>query len=446
MIKDFLKYHRFSLLLILSCFAFYFVFAYDLERTDHTRLFMLYWGLFFLSYKSFQLEKFNLSLLFGAGILFRMIFLFSLPELSQDYFRFIWDGRILLEGINPYIYSPTELVSSGTQVAGTELLLEGMGSLSAGNNSNYPPLSQLVFLIAAIISGKNIIGAVICMRVIIIAADIGIFYFGRKILSRIGLQENKIFWYFLNPFIIIELTGNLHLEGVMIFFLLAGFYLLLRGKHILSAVLFACSVGVKLIPLIFLPLLFKKLGPKKFLLYVSVTGLSLILLFTPFLSDELLADYFATTALWFEKFEFNAGVYYLVRYLGYEFTGYNIIALAGSILAVMVLLIVLLLSLLRKNKENRTLLTSMVFAISAYYFLATTVHPWYLALPLILSIFTSYKFVQLWAFLVILSYAAYDHSGFEENHFLIAIEYILVLGFLAGELIQVKMGKRKTLQ
>ncbi|HET8855183.1 MAG TPA: mannosyltransferase, partial [Salinimicrobium sp.] len=67
MIGDYLKYHRFSLLLLLSCCAFYFVLAYDLERTDHTRLFMLYWGLFFLSYKAFQLEKFNLNLLFGAG-------------------------------------------------------------------------------------------------------------------------------------------------------------------------------------------------------------------------------------------------------------------------------------------------------------------------------------------------------------------------------------------
>ncbi|HET8855788.1 MAG TPA: mannosyltransferase, partial [Salinimicrobium sp.] len=269
--------------------------------------------------------------------------------------------------------------------------------------------------------------------------------FGKKILDQIGLPKNKIFWYFLNPFIIIELTGNLHLESVMIFFLLTSFYLLLRGKLIFGAVLFACSVGVKLIPLIFLPLLFKKLGAKKFLIYALVIAFSLLLLFIPLLSDEFLANYLATTALWFEKFEFNAGIYYLIRYLGYEFTGYNIIALAGKILAAIVLCFVILLSFLRKNKETRTLLTSMVCAISVYYFLATTVHPWYLALPLILSIFTTYKFVQLWAFLVILSYAAYGLSGFEENQFLIAIEYIFVLGFLTWELIGKKMGKKKTL-
>ena len=61
----------------------------------------------------------------------------------------------------------------------------------------------------------------------------------------------------VDPFIIIELTGNLHFEPVMLFFLICGIYKLYEQKWILAAVLIACSVSVKLIPLLFLPLFYQ---------------------------------------------------------------------------------------------------------------------------------------------------------------------------------------------
>ena len=64
-------------------------------------------------------------------------------------------------------------------------------------------------------------------------------------------------------------------------------------------------------------------------------GVALIvfaLSFLPFLNSALLEHFSATLALWFQKFEFNASLYYVVRWVGFQVKGYNIIATAGKIL------------------------------------------------------------------------------------------------------------------
>jgi len=76
----------------------------------------------------------------------------------------------------------------------------------------------------------------------------------------------------------------------------------------------------------------------------------------------------------------------------------------------------------------------MLFAISFYFLLSTTVHPWYVATPLLLCLFTKYKFPILWSGLVFLSYMAYGAEGYSENMWLVATEYILLLSFAIWEI------------
>ena len=445
--STFLKLNKTPLLLALASLLLYTSFAYDLIRTDYIKLVTLYVALFFLFYKLVQLLKTNIKLLTYLAFGFRAIFILAIPNLSQDFYRFIWDGRMILEGFNPYLFTVESFIGKDVfPVVQAQELYNGMGNLNASHFTNYPPINQLCFVIAGLFSGKSILGSVIVMRLLIIAADFGTLFYGTKLLEKLKLPAHNIFWYILNPFIIIELTGNLHFEGVMIFFLIWSLYLLHIGKWKFAAIVLALSVSVKLIPLIFLPLIFQKLGLKKSIVFYIIIGITTLLLFLPFYSSEFINNYTETVALWFSNFEFNASIYYIAREIGYTFRGYNEIAIIGTVTPVLVILFVLVITFFRKNKTTIQLITAMLLALSFYYFTATTVHPWYVATLLMLSVFTKYKFPLVWSFVIILSYLAYlnlDTADKSENLWIIALEYLVVYSVFFYEVF-LKKPKRIT--
>ncbi|MFT6836497.1 MAG: alpha-1,6-mannosyltransferase [Sediminicola sp.] len=424
--------------MVLISIGFYASFSYDLDRSDFIKLITLSLGLFFLCYKIIQFEKWNFKFLLVAGILFRLVFFIATPNLSQDFYRFIWDGELVSHGLNPYLYTPDELIAQGNLViANAQELHLGMVELSAKHFSNYPPLNQLLFSIAAALGGKSILGGIMAMRVIIICADLGILYFGRKLLKHLNRSSHLIFWYFLNPLVIIELTGNLHFEGVMIFLFLASVYLLAKNKWRWSAVLYSLSILTKLVPLLFLPLFLKHFDIKKSLLFYSLIGVTTIVFTLPFFSMEFITHYSATLSLWFSNFEFNASTYNIIKSIGLQLDvpAFKMIKIFGKIMPFIIVILVLVFTFLRDNKNISTLITSMLWILSAYYFLATTVHPWYIIFLVILAIFTEFRFPLVWSLTAILSYWAYSNGQFEENLLILSIEYILVYGFLAYELI-----------
>lgn len=450
----FLKNNKIQFLLVATCLALYTTFAYNLNRSDFTKLISLFGALFFLSFKIVELNKGRFWLLVGIGVLFRLVFLGSIPNLSQDFYRFIWDGRLVFQSLNPYLFTPESVISNlstaidGTSINQAQELYDGMGTLNGSHFSNYPPINQLFFAIAALFAGKSILGSVLVMRLFIILADVGILYFGRKLLKKLNQNSNKIFWYFLNPFIIIELTGNLHFEGVMLFFIIWSLYLLLQKKWIWSAVVLGVSVSVKLIPLLFLPLFFqwfinmekdsntnlKTLNFSKLITFYIIVLSTVALTFFPFYSAEFVTNFTETIALWFQDFEFNASIYYVIRWMGFKMVGWNIIETVGKILPIMVMLFLLILTFFRNIKSFQQLITVMLFGISFYYLFSTTIHPWYIATPLLLSVFAKYRFAIVWSFMVMLSYSAYGKEGFSENLWLVSLEYIVVIGFFIWEL------------
>jgi hypothetical protein len=437
----------------------YFLFAYFLERSDFLNLLLLYSGLFYAAWKIIQYTKFNFWIWAVIGITARVLFLPSIPNLSQDFYRFIWDGRLLISGINPYVFTPEQLangllktteLTSLEAISNAKILIQGMGSLNASHYSNYPPINQLCFALAALFAKTSVLGSVIVLRIIIIGADLGILYFGKKLLERLNLPAKNIFWYFLNPFIIIELTGNLHFEGVMLFFVIWSLYLLDKKRWVLAAILLGVSVSVKLLPLLFLPLFYKYLAPDglfkkgfwKMKKFYWVTLATIVFTFAPFASKTFISNFSATIGLWFQNFEFNASVYYIIRWIGFQTVGWNIIATVGLILPMVVFICIVLLAVFRKYNTTQKLITGMLLAVSIYFLLATTVHPWYIATPLLLSVFTKYKFPLLWSFMICFSYAAYGANGFNENLSLVAIEYSVVIGVALWEIFIKKLPEK----
>lgn len=429
--SNFAKYQIY-IAFIFSVFA-YIALGYFFERTQFIKL-LLFFSIAFLAFITLLKYNENEKTFFTIGVTYRVLFLFSTPSLSQDFYRFIWDGHAILSGINPYLFKPNAIINTLATFPNATYLYEKMGSLSASNFSNYPPLNQLLFTIAAFIGGKSVFISTIVLRITIIFADIGIYYYGKKILLFFNKKTINIHWYFLNPLIILELTGNLHFEGVMLFFLVVGFYLLTNKNWPLAALFIAISISIKLLPLLLLPLFFNYLGFKKSsAFYVLIIVLNLLFFF-PFIATSLVNNYFATISLWFINFEFNASIYYLIREVGFYFTGYNIIQTIGKVTPILTVLIILYFAFIKKNKTLETVVTHSLLVITLYLFISTTVHPWYIINLVLLSVFTKYRFPIVWSFVIILSYYAYSSFPFKENTTLLIAEYSIVYLFFLYEI------------
>ena len=418
----------------------YVLIGYFVPREDSLYFIVLYtssWGLTYALLKSSSTVS-----IFWLGLLFRLVFIIALPWLSQDFYRFIWDGLLLQNELNPYAFSPNELIKSDALFDSPlkTTLYDGMGALSAQHYSNYPPVNQLGFLTAVNVFPQSLLGTVVVMRLLLILAEVGLFFTIRKIFHHLDLPHRRLGWYFLNPLIIIELTGNLHWEGVMLFFFALGWWLLLKQQNIWATIAFAFSVSTKLIPLLLLPLFVRFQAWKKTAWMAFTGSLCLLLLFVPFFKDIGMENYFATLQLWFKNFEFNGSVYYLIRWIGYQIKGYNIIRQWGEISPWIITALVLIFAFLRPKKKAEEVFTAMLFLLTAYYLIASIVHPWYVIPLVFLGLFTRYSFPLIWSMLIPISYITYAHPNFQENYSLIFLEYAIVIVAMFYEI-----SKKKTL-
>ncbi|RIV27319.1 DUF2029 domain-containing protein [Fibrisoma montanum] len=411
--------------------AAYCLLAYTVPRQNFGLLFMIMLALF-LGYSSMVMPyRFTGAkkqqpdpFLFAAAIVFRLLLLFALPCLSDDVYRFIWDGRLLAHGHNPYLYLPRELLN--TTMAREAGLNEALfGQLNSPDYFTvYPPLNQAMFGLAAYLAPASLPGAVMWLRIPILLSEIGSLWLMTQLLRRFRLNPNLALLYGLNPLVIIELTGNVHYEAVVIFFCLLAVWWLVSEKTTLSAIALSLAIATKLVPLLFIPLAIRVLGWRRGILYAVVVGLCTLSLFLPFASVELVRNIFSSINLYFQKFEFNASVYYVLRAIGYWIKGYNAIEFIGFWLSVVTALSILWISF---RWRNVTPAVQILGIMSIYFALATTVHPWYATTLVAASVFTRFRYPLVWSALIPLSYATYQVTPYQENLWLTAVEYGIVV-------------------
>lgn len=376
----------------------------------------------------------TLPFIIGVGIVARFLLLFAFPNLSDDIYRFLWDGYLLHDGISPFENIPSKILHTSQTPGISEnlyLLLNSPEYFTV-----YPTFSQLVFYVSSSVSNSNWVWCACLMKAILFLFEVINIYLIIAILKKLHLPIRRSILYILNPLVIVEIMGNLHYEGMMLTGMLGFYYLYLKNKLPVAAIAFAFGVGTKLIPILYLPALF--LARIKIRFWV-VLGLSTLVILLPIALS--LSNFGSSLDLYFRSFEYNASIYYIVRRIGYNILGYNGIHLIGPLLAG--LTVVSVLAFLYKWKDRITAASLPYFLLWSHVIflaLATTVHPWYLILPLAWSILTNYRFIVVWTGLICLTYINYSYVPYHENLVIVAIEYILVVLYF------IKYERNKTIE
>ena len=166
-----------------------------------------------------------------------------------------------------------------------------------------------------------------------------------------------------------------------------------------------------------------------------------LMLWYPFLEEQMITNYIDTISLWFTTFEFNGSIYNIVRSIGYEVKGYNIIRTLGKVTPFITLGLVFIFTFLRSNRDIRSVLKSILFLLSSYFFISTTVHPWYIINLVILGVLTGYVYPILWSLTVFWSYSAYGLEGFKEKWVWTLPAYLLVYTCFVYEIVKGALGE-----
>ncbi|MFN3916674.1 MAG: glycosyltransferase 87 family protein [Flavobacteriales bacterium] len=366
---------------------------------------------------------------FWLSLIFRGVLIFSIPFLSDDFYRFYLDGTLTLNGTDPFAFKPNELDFSLIP-DGNYLQQEIYPKLNSQEYySVYPAFLQYVFALGALIGG-TVEGFCLTMKAFLLVNDFFLLAVLYRITSTVQIKSQRAALFMLNPLVIME-TANLHLESMVVLFIALAWLFFMERKNTISGVMTGIAFQIKLLPILILPFLVKNTSLKNILWVGLGFVIGTTLLIFPFLSTHLWPHFSQSLSLYFKTFEFNGGLYLLLREIGFLIKGYNTIDIIGSVTPVLFLIV---LYAIWSKSSLKNFPTALLFVFTAYYFLASIVHPWYLIPVLFFATFTKYRFAWMWSFLIYLSYSSYHRSGTTEEYWLIASEYLIVWGYLAYEL------------
>ena len=378
---------------------------------------ILGYSLAFGGYALLIKSKMDQKYLISLAVSLPLICLFTLPTLSDDIYRFLWDGVILHNGYNPFLHLPSHLTDFH-KIKLNAHLYEMMNSRNY--YTVYPSILQVIFFISTTV-GHAILGYTLTMKGIYYGIHIIGFYYCQKI----NLNSNfKIATsiYYLNPLVINEGIGNLHPEIVMVSFVVMAFYFY-SISTLKSALFLSFAVAVKILPLLLIPYLFFKMPKPKFRKFITYLFFFCFILFLPIFIG--LQNFGSSIDLYFRKFEFNGSFYYLLRFLGYQISGYNLIAYIGPLLGFISTGTIIYIGY-NSNKLGLKEIGAVAFISFTVFFLCSSiVHPWYLISIVFFGMLGHIRSILFWSYLATFSYYSYNGGYFQEHFFIVMSEYLL---------------------
>lgn len=235
----------------------------------------------------------------GFAILFRIIGIATYPVLEDDFFRYLWDGRMLIEIGTPYGIAPSEFFDNETLPQTFETILDSINHPYIA--TVYGPVCQWFFGLAYWIAP----GALWPLKVLFALVDIAIIFSLHIWLKKLSLNHYALILYAWSPLVIKEIAMTAHPDVLAVGFSIAALLALSYGRNNWAVIAIALAVGSKVFALILVPYIARFFWQRWLLFFVVVLAVSWPL----GLKDAWLPEGLSAMAeVWF----FNAPLYALL--------------------------------------------------------------------------------------------------------------------------------------
>lgn len=301
----------------------------------------------FFSTPTFPKRIIIIGLVLAAG--WHLLFLRMPPGPDDDVHRYLWDGRVQRLGYNPYFVVPSDPALGALHTPETRTL----------NNpdlpSPYPAGAQLFFRAVTAIHESAF-----ALKVAFVVCDFAIVLVLLDVLRRRGEGAHWVLAYAWNPLLATEVAGSGHIDIVGALLLLVSFAALGRRWRAIAAQAFGLAVAVKLLPIVLLPLYWRRVRLRDGVL----AALVLALLYIPFLNHGRIP--IGSLGTYVQSFRFNDPVFATLERVASPQLVLGLAVLVGFLTAVWL--------------RRKSLASSDAFGwpMAASLLCAPVVYPWYL--------------------------------------------------------------------
>jgi hypothetical protein len=292
-----------------------------------------------------------------------VLFLFTPPGTDDDIHRYVWDGRVQRFGYNPYIVVPGDPALGRLHTPETRTL----------NNpdlpSPYPAGAQLFFRGVTAIHES-----VFALKIAFVVCDFAIVFILLDILRRSGQGAHWVLAYAWNPLLATEVAGSGHIDIVGVLLLLVSAAALGRRWRAVAALTFGLAVAVKLLPIVLLPLYWRRVRMRDGALAAVVVAL----LYVPFLNHGRIP--IGSLGTYVQSFRFNDPVFATLERVA-----------APQLVAGLAVLVGLLTAIWMRSRAPAWSSEAFAWPMAASLLCAPVVYPWYLLwlLPFVRSASTA---------------------------------------------------------